>query len=730
MKKTAQAPKTVVPDGIDRDALILALDIGTRSVVGMLGYKDGDDYVVLDVEQVFHQVNAMRDGQIEDIELVAQAVATVKNALEQRSGLKFKKAAIAAAGRALKTVNATYQRELDEEEEISRAMVESLEYSVVAAAQDKFASQKGKDNEEFFCVGYSIVSYKLDDYVYANLEGHRGKLAEVEAVAAFLPNHVVESLYAVTAKNQLEIDNLTLEPIAAINVIVPRDIRLLNIAIVDIGAGTSDIAISKNGSIVAYGMATIAGDEITEAIMKRYLAGFEASEQAKIDWANGKKEVKLEDIFGTVHSLKPADLKAATEEVVQQLSKTVSKDILKINGGEPMAAFLVGGGSQTPGLCEEVAAQLGIPKDRVAVGGRQPFKNVRMPAAKYVNPEYVTPVGIGVVSSLYRSCNFFAITVNGIKVMAINNGDIRVMDALLLAGIKPSRLIGFSSSPISYTINGAVCRERGNPPEPGVIILNGQEATIQTPIKAGDAIEVRPAVDGKTPGSRVIDILENDAHEEFVFDGVVIAVRNTAFVNGKKVKASYVVKDGDAVVTDAPKTIKELYENLDIKAPRNVNFLRNNEEATLTSPINPGDAIDTVEKPKKGAGRKGRPPKNVKPEKESDPFARNRVPPPAAAPSAVQIVRREEEVTTSVPQQTNKTLPGTAANVSSVCINGVWHKIGAGNGELIFVDMLNYVDINTEEPQGILRMRINGRDASYVDPVENGDTVEIFWEAQ
>ena len=77
----------------------------------------------------------------------------------------------------------------------------------------------------------------------------------------------------------LTVENLTLEPIAAINVVVPEDIRLLNIALVDIGAGTSDIAISKDGSIIAYDMVTTAGDEITEAIMQKCLCNFENAEK-------------------------------------------------------------------------------------------------------------------------------------------------------------------------------------------------------------------------------------------------------------------------------------------------------------------------------------------------------------------------------------------------------------------------------------------------------------------
>ena len=113
--------------------------------------------------------------------------------------------------------------------------------------------------------------------------GHKGKKASVELIAAFLPSLVVESLYTVTDMNGLEVASLTLEPIAAMNVIIPPEVRLINIALVDIGAGTTDIAISQQGSIVAYAMATIAGDEITEEIIQKYLVDFETAEQIKVN---------------------------------------------------------------------------------------------------------------------------------------------------------------------------------------------------------------------------------------------------------------------------------------------------------------------------------------------------------------------------------------------------------------------------------------------------------------
>ena len=83
-----------------------------------------------------------------------------------------------------------------------------------------------------------------------SLEGHTGQVLEAAVVATFLPSEVVDSLYAVMVEAGLEVASLTLEPIAALNAAIPEDIRLLNLALVDIGAGTTDIALCRDGGVV------------------------------------------------------------------------------------------------------------------------------------------------------------------------------------------------------------------------------------------------------------------------------------------------------------------------------------------------------------------------------------------------------------------------------------------------------------------------------------------------
>src|SRR5699024_6863703 len=115
--------------------------------------------------------------------------------------------------------------------------------------------------------------------------------------ATFLPKVVVESLIAALNRADLKMEALTLEPIAAIQVLIPESMRRLNVALIDIGAGTSDIALTRQGTIAAYGMVPLAGDEITEAISDHYLLDFPNAEETKRNIVNHQEDI-VEDILG------------------------------------------------------------------------------------------------------------------------------------------------------------------------------------------------------------------------------------------------------------------------------------------------------------------------------------------------------------------------------------------------------------------------------------------------
>ncbi len=226
--------------------LVFALDIGTRSIVGIVGETCGEKLKVLAVETAEHGGRTMIDGQIDNIQKVADLARTVTKRLEERLGVSLTQVCVAAAGRALQTEKGSYALELPAEQMIDEELIGRLEAGAVSQAEETLQQAEG-DRKKMFLVGYTVSQYRLDHYPLTVLRDHKGQLAEVDVVATFLPGEVIESLYVTMRAAGLQITSMTLEPIAAMNSAIPAELRLLNLALVDIGAGTTDIAICRSG---------------------------------------------------------------------------------------------------------------------------------------------------------------------------------------------------------------------------------------------------------------------------------------------------------------------------------------------------------------------------------------------------------------------------------------------------------------------------------------------------
>ena len=239
--------QTKIPMREQTSDVVLAMDIGTRSIIGMVGVVEDGKVHIVAVEREEHAQRAMLDGQIENIEKVSVLAGKVKKRLEEKTHIRLTRVCVAATGRALKTKRAEYEMELPGTQLIDDEIISRLEAGAITRAEEAFDAdnESAEDSRRFYLVGYTVCQYFLDQYMISNLKDHRGRQIKVDLIATFLPSEVVESLYTTMNKIGLEVASLTLEPIAAINAAIPENIRLLNLVLVDIGAGTSDSSLEK-----------------------------------------------------------------------------------------------------------------------------------------------------------------------------------------------------------------------------------------------------------------------------------------------------------------------------------------------------------------------------------------------------------------------------------------------------------------------------------------------------
>ena len=97
------------------ERLVFGLDIGTRNIVGTVGYKEEDEFYVVAQYVKEHETRSMLDGQIHDIGRVGRSISVVKRQLEHQLGITLHEVCIAAAGRGLKTVTTSDEYEFEED---------------------------------------------------------------------------------------------------------------------------------------------------------------------------------------------------------------------------------------------------------------------------------------------------------------------------------------------------------------------------------------------------------------------------------------------------------------------------------------------------------------------------------------------------------------------------------------------------------------------------------------
>ena len=513
--------------------LIFALDIGTRSVIGVVGKAEGDRFKVLDVETAEHKKRAMLDGQIDNIRQVAELARQVTQRLEERLDVTLERVCVAAAGRALQTQRGSFSLELPESGSITMEQIGQLETGAVSAAEEALQTE-GDERRQLFLVGYTVTQYRLDHYPMTVLLDHSGREIEADVVATFLPGEVVESLYAAMRAAGLQVSSMTLEPIAAMNAAIPAELRLLNLALVDIGAGTTDIALCRDGSVTGYTMATIAGDEITERLMRSYLIDFQTAENIKRSLREGES-VHYTDIMGLENELSYDEVMTELEEPMEKLASAIAEQVVSVNGAPPSALFLAGGGSKLNGLKERVAEKLNMDEKRVAVAGNNFAKSAYADTIKLDNPEYTTPLGIAVSAGMGLLNDSYVVLLNGQPAKLFRSGVMTLRDILLMNGYTYADMLGRTGKSLTLTLDGRHVVLRGEPAMPAVLTVNGEDAVLSAVVHAGDRVNFVPARSGA------------DAHQ--TLGELLPEFTGRALVNNQDAGPDTALQNGDVVLT-------------------------------------------------------------------------------------------------------------------------------------------------------------------------------------
>ena len=754
---------------IEDQRLVFGLDIGTRNVVGTVGYRDEDEkFHVIAQYSTEHGTRSMIDGQIHDIGKVGKTIQKVKNRLEEMIEQPLTDVCIAAAGRVLKTVTTHVDYEYPEESVVTGEMIHTLELLGVEQAQNILREQNDT-KYRFYCVGYSVVKYYINDEVYSNLEGHKAEIISADIIVTFLPEDVIDGLYAAVAIAGLEVANLTLEPIAAINVAIPEHFRMLNIALVDVGAGTSDICITKDGSIIAYGMIPFAGDEITEVIVQHYLVDFNMAEHIKRS-STVDDEVEFEDIMSITHRVPAKEVWELVKPVVEKIASGVAEKIIELNGDKTVSAtFVVGGGGKVHGFVECLSEDLDIPQERVALRGEEVLKTIDfMQPEIEKDPLIVTPVGI-CLNYYDQKNSFIMVRFNGERIKLYDNSRLTIVDAALQAGFPNDYLFPRRGQAINFTVNGKQRMVRGEAGESSVVRMNGRDVNINTPLEPNCEIEIIPSTVGED-AEYTIERLEEytSATLSFEVNHKTVTCPRFVLVNGKLEPPNYEVQDGDNINISNYYTVAQLAEFMDVEVDTERDILVNNRaenmdaqvyenfsvdwtvlnyrtakedmiQRPLQTPEEPVAAMDenvqpvSLQNEEVSVDENGQAEKPVGHDQEK---SEETIEEQSEEQSKEQSKEQSEEQVKEEQKTKEDAEKNTEINTEikaeepvdcAVFVNGDVIVL-RGKPQYVFIDVFDYIDFDLSDSRGrAIITKINDKDAFYTQTLNEGDEIVIRW---
>lgn len=760
---------------MNEEETVFGLDIGTRNVVGTVGFRQSEKFVVVAQEIREHQTRAMVDGQIHDINRVAATIADIRQSLQDKTGIRLDEVCIAAAGRVLKTMNVHTDMDLDKERNVTRDDMNTLISMGVDNAFAEF-QEKNDTDMHFYCVGYSVVKYYINGLWMSQPEHHKAKKLGADIIATFLPDDVVDGLYSAVELAGLKVANLTLEPIAAIRVAIPEKFRLLNIAMVDVGAGTSDISITDDGSVIAFGMLPYAGDSMTELLAKTCLIDFATAEKIKTA-STQQDEIKYEDIMGTEQIITAEEVLSICRPEIEKIAKNTAETIKELNGGtSPSAVFIVGGGGKIKGFDKKIADELGLEPSRVAIRGEEIMGNIEFPEGALKDSTIITPVGI-CLTHYEKNNNFIYITFNGERIKLYDNNKLTVMDAAMQAAFSRDGLFPRRGTDLHYTVNGKNRVTKGEHGESAHVYVNGESVNLSYQIKSNDVITIEESTLGLPAQEKIANLVDCNGKIVLNVNGDEVQLPKPVRVNGNIVTGEYMIQDQDVIEFLSYYTLEQFCEFMGVSTQDMVIYI-NAEEAAADSTICSTDRIDL--KSKKELERQQiyeAAQLEAKREKFSEAVKRHvaadtksaeepkqetAAKEPVADESDYKEARKSTDTVNKAEETAEKTDSKTAKTVNVfkgmvedaakeekkeeqnkeeknteehfeefkkvIVIVNQKPIVMRGKKNYTFVDIFDYINFDTSKMRGSgIATLVNGKDAQYTQELYNGDKIDVYW---
>ena len=364
---------------------LVALDIGTEFVKALIGEVIIDPasgapsrVEILGVGRQRQRLTDMQSGAVTDITGVVENCDAALKMAEKMAGVVAKDVVIGIAGELVKGASTTvrYKRAtpsdpIDMPE--LRKILDRVQYRAFERAREQLTWETGFKELEVKLVKTAIVDVQIDGYRVTNPIGFQGRDVSIQLFNAFAPMVHLGALQTVAQDLDLNLINIAAEPFAVAKSVGGQDSGEFSAIFIDIGGGTTDIALVNNGGVEGTKMFAIGGRAFTKRIAQVANTSFEKAEEMKIAYSAGKlgpKGVKV------VEEAVNADIQVWLSGVELSLAEFERVEHL------PAKILLCGGGT-------------GLPQIKEALKGSEWYKGLpfaRKPIVNHISPSEVNRV--------------------------------------------------------------------------------------------------------------------------------------------------------------------------------------------------------------------------------------------------------------------------------------------------------------------------------------------------
>ena len=297
--KENSADKSKKPKTKNPDRYLLALDIGTEYVKALIAKKSKGDIHIVGVGKAHEAPTNIFAGAIADIEGVTKTCEEALYKAEEMAGVRAQEVVVGIAGELIKgnTASIKYRRAeatkpiTDEEME---KIIKKVQQKAGEKARREVAVETNNPDVEVRLINSALVSLRIDGYKVANPIGFKGKDVTVQIYTAFAPLVHISAIERVCMELQLDLVTVAVEPFAVCRACLGDDLESSFSGIVmDIGGGTTDIAIVDDGGVEGTKMFSIGGRSFTHQIAERLGLSFDDAEKLKLLADNPKMKPEI-----------------------------------------------------------------------------------------------------------------------------------------------------------------------------------------------------------------------------------------------------------------------------------------------------------------------------------------------------------------------------------------------------------------------------------------------------